>query len=155
MKIIWSIFHESLDQSFCPKGVILMLKKHGLGINPYIENMSSRDQSLVRMGTSRVTLPILIICHHLLTLKTIIRRTAAGSSWNRIICCVVLEEQQGRLVWRLWARWILFQSSSDLNLLSIYCREKKIQETFSNCSCKRSRDGFVRKVLFKVEWFWK
>ena len=35
-----------------------MLKKHGLGITPYIENISSRDQSLVRMGTSRVTLPV-------------------------------------------------------------------------------------------------
>ena len=35
-----------------------MLKKHGLGITPYIENISSRDQSLVRMGTSRVTLQI-------------------------------------------------------------------------------------------------
>ena len=33
-----------------------MLKKHDLGITPYIENISSRDQSLVRMGTSRVTL---------------------------------------------------------------------------------------------------
>ena len=31
-----------------------MLKKHDLGITPYIENISSRDQSLVRMGTSRV-----------------------------------------------------------------------------------------------------
>ena len=33
-----------------------MLKKHGLGITPYIEDISSRDQSLVKMGTSRVTL---------------------------------------------------------------------------------------------------
>ena len=33
-----------------------MLKKHDLGITPYIENISSRDQSLVKMGTSRVTL---------------------------------------------------------------------------------------------------
>ena len=31
-----------------------MLKKHDLGITPYIENISSRDRSLVRMGTSRV-----------------------------------------------------------------------------------------------------
>ena len=35
-----------------------MLKKHDLGITPYIENISSRDQSLVRMGTSRVTLQL-------------------------------------------------------------------------------------------------
>ena len=33
-----------------------MLKKHDLGITPHLENISSRDQSLVRMGTSRVTL---------------------------------------------------------------------------------------------------
>ena len=33
-----------------------MLKKHDLGISPYIENIGSRDQSLVKMGTSRVTL---------------------------------------------------------------------------------------------------
>ena len=35
-----------------------MLKKLDLGITHYIENISSRDQSLVRMGTSRVTLVI-------------------------------------------------------------------------------------------------
>ena len=33
-----------------------MLKKHGLGITPYVENIVPRDQSLVRMGTLRVTL---------------------------------------------------------------------------------------------------
>ena len=38
-----------------------MLKKHELGITPYIENISSRDQSLVIMGTSRVTLHNLVI----------------------------------------------------------------------------------------------
>ena len=52
--MIGSIFHKSLDRRFGPKGVILMLKKHNLGITPYIENISSRDQSLVRMGTWRV-----------------------------------------------------------------------------------------------------
>ena len=36
-----------------------MLKKHDLGITPYTENIGSRDRSLVRMGTSRVTLEIL------------------------------------------------------------------------------------------------
>ena len=33
-----------------------MLNKHDLGITPHIENNSFRDQSLVRMGTSQVTL---------------------------------------------------------------------------------------------------
>ena len=48
--------------------MILMLKKLDLGITPYIENISSRDQSLVRMGTSRVTLSIagkeIRCCHY-------------------------------------------------------------------------------------------
>ena len=48
-----------------------MLKKHDLGITPYIENISSRDQSLVKMGTSRVTLDIVQIHFQHVNLKVL------------------------------------------------------------------------------------
>ena len=40
-----------------------MLMKHDLGIIPYNKNISSRDRSLVRMGTSRV---YVIFCYSLI-----------------------------------------------------------------------------------------
>ena len=48
--------HWSPSFNFCPKESILKLKKQDLGINPYVANIGSRDQSLTGIGGPRVAL---------------------------------------------------------------------------------------------------
>ena len=48
------LLHWSPYLNLCPEGLVLMLKKQDLGINPYVPNNGSRDQSLTGIGGPRV-----------------------------------------------------------------------------------------------------
>ena len=48
------LLHWSPYLNLCPEGLVLMLKKQDIGINPYVPNNGSRDQSLTGIGGPRV-----------------------------------------------------------------------------------------------------
>ena len=47
--------------NLCPEGLVLMLKKQDLGINPNVPNNGSRDQSLTGIGGPRVYVEIKVV----------------------------------------------------------------------------------------------
>ena len=61
------LLHWSPYLNLCPEGLVLMLKKQDLGINPYVSNNGSRDQSLTGIGGPRVYVVYAMLCFSVAT----------------------------------------------------------------------------------------
>ena len=78
-----------------------MPKKHDLGITPYIEKISSRDQSPVRMGTSRV-----YVQSWCPALSVMARPESPGTPWTRTLTPSSSPTRSSLTTWSMLIRFV-------------------------------------------------
>ena len=76
------LLHWSPYLNLCPEGSILMLKKQVLGINPYLANNGSRDQSLTGIGGPRVYVGFQVKCGQKKIFAFLI--DSSGEVWTQV-----------------------------------------------------------------------